>query len=120
VSQKSTRPFSCRFNTLFHCEGMRQNYSNYWKAILSFCSINQLTFVGIINSLLISLRYWASTPAYRLLEPLVLWTSLVVWHARTAFYRCKVNLDAIPPPQLLQRSIWMRTHLWRILYFNWR
>jgi hypothetical protein len=43
VSQKLTRPISCRFNTLFHCEGMNHNSSNYWKLIVSFCWINQLT-----------------------------------------------------------------------------
>jgi hypothetical protein len=47
VSQKLTRPISCRFNTLFHWANERnQNSSNYWKAILSFCSINQLTLAG--------------------------------------------------------------------------
>ncbi len=38
VSQKLTRPISCRFNTLISLwQRMQQNSNNYWKAILSFC-----------------------------------------------------------------------------------
>jgi hypothetical protein len=47
VSQKSAKPFSCRFNTLFHWANERNHNScNYWKAILSFCCINQLTLAA--------------------------------------------------------------------------